>query len=155
MAYKYFACPQRKGTRSCQRGPQTGQQGDDSGDLYGNEVVKKEDDTDISDKGQRRPGGVEDEESESDDGDLSTKKDKKTLDFHPMDTMFDKGESSFSANGLQSSEEEEEEEGSSISGDSAVMSEELHYEFDKMIFTGGKVTCSDGSPDGPLVASRF
>lgn len=39
-----------------------------------------------------------------------------------------------------SEEEEEEEEESSVSDtDGPVPSEDLHYVFDKMIFTGGKV----------------
>lgn len=111
-------------------------------------VNKEEDDGkgETSQSAQRGGCGVkEDEESDSDDeddgSDPSSNKDEKTLDASLMDMVLsEENEPSFSPNGLLDSDkkgEKEEEEGRV--SDKDVTSEDLHYVFDKMIFTGGKV----------------
>ncbi|XP_035863191.1 terminal uridylyltransferase 4 isoform X3 [Sander lucioperca] len=178
-AYKYFACPQRRGTGGRQRGKKAQKQR-----AKLKKVDKKEED---DGKGEGSPsdqrghrGFTEDEEPDSDDEDVSDsfrKKDEKTLDASLMDMVLNEGNKpSFSPNGLLDSdkegeeeeeeeddddddddeeeEEEEEEEESSVSDkDGPVASEDLHYVFDKMIFTGGKpptVVCSICKRDGHL-----
>ncbi|XP_042369285.1 terminal uridylyltransferase 4 [Plectropomus leopardus] len=166
-AYKYFACPQRRGTGRCQRSKKAAKQGET--------VEKKEEDEGIDDKSAQRghQGLKEDEEADSDDedgSDPSRKKGEKTLDASLMDMVLNEGNKTpFSPNGLLDSdkegeeeeedeeeekEEEEEEEDSGASDkDGPVTSEDLHYVFDKMIFTGGKpptVVCSICKRDGHL-----
>lgn len=147
MAYKYFACPQRRVLGGCQRNKKAGRQG---AKLEGAEkkeaafVNKEEEEDGKSDKSQRvqrgHPGSKQGEEPESDDedgSDLTSKKDEKTLDVSLMNMILsERKKSSFSPNGLLDSDKDgegdDEEENSVPSGD-------LHYVFDKMIFTGGKV----------------
>uniref|UniRef100_A0A8C9XV93 RNA uridylyltransferase n=1 Tax=Sander lucioperca TaxID=283035 RepID=A0A8C9XV93_SANLU len=147
-AYKYFACPQRRGTGGRQRGKKAQKQR-----AKLKKVDKKEED---DGKGEGSPS------------------DQRGL----MDMVLNEGNKpSFSPNGLLDSdkegeeeeeeedddddddddeeeEEEEEEEESSVSDkDGPVASEDLHYVFDKMIFTGGKpptVVCSICKRDGHL-----
>uniref|UniRef100_A0A4W6CUB2 Terminal uridylyl transferase 4 n=1 Tax=Lates calcarifer TaxID=8187 RepID=A0A4W6CUB2_LATCA len=146
-AYKYFACPQRKGTGGRQMNKRAGKQG---ANLEG--VEKKE---------RGHQGLKEDDEPDSDDedgSDPSRKKDEKTLDASLMDMVLNEGNKpSFSPNGLLDSdkegEEEDEEENGVSEKDGPVPSEDLHYVFDKMIFTGGKpptVVCSICKRDGHL-----
>ncbi|XP_028443137.1 terminal uridylyltransferase 4 isoform X1 [Perca flavescens] len=183
-AYKYFACPQRRGTGGRQRGKKAGKQ---RARLQKVDKKKEEDDgtgegSPCAPRGHR--GFKEDEEPDSDDEDGSDsfrKKDEKTLDASLMDMVLNEGNTpSFSPNGLLDSdkegeeeeeeeeeeeddedddddneeEEEEEEVESSVSDkDGPVPSEDLHYVFDKMIFTGGKpptVVCSICKRDGHL-----
>lgn len=137
-AYKYFACPQRRGTGGRQRGKKAGKQG-----VKLEELEKEEDDGEkvlSAQMGHRE--FKDDEEPDSEDGsDSSRKKNEKTLDASLMDMVLNEGDKpSFSPNGLLDSDEEEEDEESSISDkDGPVTPEDLHYVFDKMIFTGGKV----------------
>ncbi len=165
-AYKYFACPQRRGTGGRQRGKKAGKQGAKLEGVQKKDaafVNKEEDDGKVekSQSTQRVHQGLkDDEEPDSDDeggSDTSRKKDEKTLDASLMDMVLNEGNKpSFSPNGLldsdkegeeaEEAEEEEEEEDeddeeqSSVSEkDEPVTSEDLHYVFDKMIFTGGKV----------------
>ncbi|XP_068175709.1 terminal uridylyltransferase 4 isoform X2 [Antennarius striatus] len=162
MAYKYFACPQRRGARKRQRVQHIGNHGDglSESDLKEDANVSKRD-NETGDKTPRTHRRTEDEESES-------KKNEKTLDLHLMDMVLDKGgKTLLSANGVPGSdeeeedeeddeeeeEEEEEEDGNTVLEDGAVTSEELHYVFDKLIFTGGKpptVVCSICKRDGHL-----
>nr|XP_033477642.1 terminal uridylyltransferase 4 isoform X2 [Epinephelus lanceolatus] len=159
-AYKYFACPQRRGTGGRQRSKKAGKQGE--------KVEKKEEDDGKGEKSlsaQRgHQGFKDDEEPDSDDedgSDPSQKKDEKTIDASLMDMVLNEGNKTpFSPNGLLDSdkdgeeeEEEEEEESSASDKDGPVTPEDLHYVFDKMIFTGGKpptVVCSICKRDGHL-----
>lgn len=149
-AYKYFACPQRRGAGGRKRSKKTGKQGAKLEDVEKKEAafVNKEEDDGKDEKSQSlrgHQGSKEDEEPDSDDdddgSDPSTKKDEMTLDASLMDMVLSEGNKpSFSPNGLLDSDKEGEEEESSVSDkDGPVASEDLHYVFDKMIFTGGKV----------------
>ncbi|XP_038570960.1 terminal uridylyltransferase 4 isoform X2 [Micropterus salmoides] len=170
-AYKYFACPQRRGSGSRRRSKKAGKQGAKLEGVEKTEAafVNKEEDNEKGEKSQSAQRGHQglkhDEEADSDDGDgsdPSRKKDENTLDASVMDKVLNEGtKPSFSPNGLLDSdkegeeeEEEEEEEESSVSDtDGPVPSEDLHYVFDKMIFTGGKpptVVCSICKRDGHL-----
>ncbi|XP_034438097.1 terminal uridylyltransferase 4 isoform X4 [Hippoglossus hippoglossus] len=155
-AYKYFACPQRRGHRGPQRSKGVGKQG---AKLEGAErkeaaSVNKEED---EEKGERSQRLKEDEEPESDDedgSDSSKKKDERTLDASLMDMVLNEGNRpSLSPNGLLDSDKEGEEENDDSEKEENVSSEDLHYVFDKMIFTGGKpptVVCSICKRDGHL-----
>ncbi|XP_037625946.1 terminal uridylyltransferase 4 isoform X2 [Sebastes umbrosus] len=153
-AYKYFACPQRRGTGGRQRGKKAGKQG-----VKLEELEKEEDDGEkvlSAQMGHREFKDDEEPDSDDEDGsDPSRKKNEKTLDASLMDMVLNEGDKpSFSPNGLLDSDEEEEDEESSISDkDGPVTPEDLHYVFDKMIFTGGKpptVVCSICKRDGHL-----
>ncbi|XP_075938692.1 terminal uridylyltransferase 4 [Anarhichas minor] len=156
-AYKYFACPQRRSPGGRQRAKKADKQGAKLKEL------EKEDEEEDDGKGLGSQGGQqgfkEDEEPDSDDEDASDpsrKSNEKTLDASLMDMALHEGNKpSFCPNGLPDSDKEEEEvEGSSISDkDGPVTSEDLHYVFDKMIFTSGKpptVVCSMCKRDGHL-----
>uniref|UniRef100_A0A4W6CUA6 Terminal uridylyl transferase 4 n=1 Tax=Lates calcarifer TaxID=8187 RepID=A0A4W6CUA6_LATCA len=166
-AYKYFACPQRKGTGGRQMNKRAGKQGANLEGVEKKEAafVNKEEDDGKGDKSQSTQRGhqglKEDDEPDSDDedgSDPSRKKDEKTLDASLMDMVLNEGNKpSFSPNGLLDSdkegEEEDEEENGVSEKDGPVPSEDLHYVFDKMIFTGGKpptVVCSICKRDGHL-----
>ncbi|XP_060890627.1 terminal uridylyltransferase 4 [Labrus mixtus] len=162
-AYKYFACPQRRGAGRRQRRMKSGQQGAKCEEVEKTEaacVNKNEDDRKVV-KGQRGHGGLkEDDEADSEDedgSDPSRKEEEKTLDASLMDMVLNEGNKpSFSPNGLLDSDkegEEEEEEEEEEESCGPVASEDLHYVFDKMIFTGGKpptVVCSICKRDGHL-----
>lgn len=146
MAYKYFACPQRKGTGGHQSSQKADRQGAKLEEFeMESAFVNKEEDDGKDEKSQRGGRGLkEDEESESDNeddcSDPSTKKDEKTLDASRMEMALNEGNKpSFSPNGLLDSDKEGEEEEEGTVSDTDVTSEDLHYVFDKMIFTGGKV----------------
>lgn len=133
MAYKYFACPQRRVLRNKKAGRQVAK-------LEGAEKEEAGEDG-KGDKSHQAQGGhlgsMQGEEPESDDedgSDLFRRITEKTLDASLMDMILNEGnKSSFSPNGLLDSDVEGEEEENSVS------SKDLHYVFDKMIFTGGKV----------------
>ncbi|XP_040896194.1 terminal uridylyltransferase 4 [Toxotes jaculatrix] len=166
-AYRYFACPQRKGSGGHQRSKKAGKQGAKLEGVENKEAdsVSKEDN---DGKGEKSPstqrahqGLKEDEEPDSDDedgSDPSRKKDERTLDASLMDMVINEGNKpSFSPNGLLDSDKEggvEDEEENSVSEKAGPFtSEDLHYVFDKMIFTGGKpptVVCSICKRDGHL-----
>uniref|UniRef100_A0A8D3CGG5 Terminal uridylyltransferase 4 n=1 Tax=Scophthalmus maximus TaxID=52904 RepID=A0A8D3CGG5_SCOMX len=155
-AYKYFACPQRRGHGGCQRSRRASKR---CAQLEGGEKEEKEEDEWI---GGKKGGQLEEDEEEpdSDDdedcSDLSRKKDERTLEASLMDLVLSEEgkEASFSANGLLDSDEDEDEEENGVSEkDGIVASDDLHYVFDKMIFTGGKpptVVCSICKRDGHL-----
>ncbi|KAK9519752.1 hypothetical protein VZT92_022461 [Zoarces viviparus] len=158
-AYKYFACPQRRSTGGRQRAKKADKQGAKLKEL---EEEEEDDGKGLGSQGGQQ-GFKEDEEPDSDDEDASDpsrKSNEKTLDASLMDMALHEGNKpSFCPNGLSDSDEEEEEEeeeveGSSISDkDGPVTSEDLHYVFDKMIFTSGKpptVVCSMCKRDGHL-----
>ncbi|XP_027145901.1 terminal uridylyltransferase 4 isoform X3 [Larimichthys crocea] len=167
-AYKYFACPQRRGTGGRQRSKKTGKLKFEEIERKEAAFANKEEDDRKDGKSQSAQRGhrglKKDDEPDSDDedgSDPSTRKDEKTLDASLMDMVLNEGSKpSFSPNGLLDSDkegeedEEEEEEESSVSDkDGPVASEDLHYVFDKMIFTGGKpptVVCSICKRDGHL-----
>lgn len=119
-AYKYFACPQRKGTGGRQRRKKASKQSAKLEEVERREaaLVNKEEDegkgerSQVAQRGHRRL--KEDEESDTDDedgSDLSTKKDEKTLDASLMDMDLSEGNrTSLSPNGLLDSDKEGEEE---------------------------------------------
>ncbi|XP_042272027.1 terminal uridylyltransferase 4 isoform X1 [Thunnus maccoyii] len=171
-AYKYFACPQRKGTGGRQRSKKAGKQGAKLDGVEKKEAAcenKEENDG----KGEKRRSGLkrskDDEEPESDDEDGSDpsreKDDEEMLDASLMDLVLSEenrpaerpASASLSPNGLLDSdkegEDEDEEENGVSDKEGIVASEDLHYVFDKMIFTGGKpptVVCSICKRDGHL-----
>ncbi|XP_051803116.1 terminal uridylyltransferase 4 [Acanthochromis polyacanthus] len=171
-AYKYFACPQKRGSGGHQRNKKAGEHGTKSERVQKKETafVNKEEDDGKGESSQGAQRGQfefkENEECDSDDEGGSRKREEKTLDATLMDMVLNEGnKSSFSPNGLLDSdkdgeeeeeeeEEHEEEEESSVSEkDVPVTSDDLHYVFDKMIFTGGKpptVVCSICKRDGHL-----
>ncbi|XP_047231094.1 terminal uridylyltransferase 4 isoform X2 [Girardinichthys multiradiatus] len=125
--YKYFACPQKRGAGGGhQRKKTTGGQGVKLDEAEGN-----------------RDGDNK--------TDLSGRSGEKSLDAGIMDIVLnDGGKPSSSPNGLLDSEEEEQEE---EDRNRPAASDDLHYVFDKMIFTGGKpptVVCSICKRDGHL-----
>ncbi|XP_041646970.1 terminal uridylyltransferase 4 isoform X2 [Cheilinus undulatus] len=172
-AYKYFACPQSLGAAGRHRGKKSIKKGAKFEGVERTEagLLSKNEDEGKSDKGQSAQRGhrglKEDEEADSEDedgSDPSRKEEEKTLDASLMDMVLNEGNKpSLSPNGLLDSdkegEEEEEddddgdEESSVLETDGPVASENLHYVFDKMIFTGGKpptVVCSICKRDGHL-----
>lgn len=124
-AYKYFACPQRRGTGGRQRGKKAGKQGAKLEDVEKKEAafVNKGEDDETGEKnqsalrGHREPKEDEEPDSDDEDGlDPSTKKDEMTLDATLMDMVLNEGnKASFSPNGLLDSDKEGEEEESSVS----------------------------------------
>lgn len=140
-AYKYFACPQRRSTGGRQRAKKADKRGEKL-----EELEREDDDDGKSQCSQKEQQGFKEEgepESDDEDGSESSRKaNEKTLDASLKEMVLNEGNKpSFSLNGLQDSDEEEEVEESSISDkDGPVTSDDLHYVFDKMIFTGGKVT---------------
>ncbi|XP_008336747.1 terminal uridylyltransferase 4 isoform X3 [Cynoglossus semilaevis] len=163
-AYKYFACPQRRGSGGHLRGRKASRQSAIAEWAEKKEAsfVDTEDDEGSSEKVQRGQQCLkEDEEfdSEDEDGpDPSRKKDERTLGRSLQDMEISDGNKpSLSPNGLLDSdneEDEEDEEENYVSEKDRIISpEELHYVFDKMIFTGGKpptVVCSICKRDGHL-----
>ncbi|XP_056131805.1 terminal uridylyltransferase 4 isoform X2 [Lampris incognitus] len=169
-AYKYFACPQSRGTGGCQKSKKTGKK-----DMKFEEVGTKEalsvesgeaDGKDEISLCTGRREELKEVESDDEDGsDLSGKKEEKTLDASLMDMVLSDGDSSterptfapLSPNGLLDSdkegEEEDDEESNVAQKEGFMASEDLHYVFDWMIFTGGKpptVVCSICKRDGHL-----
>ncbi|CAB1323973.1 unnamed protein product [Coregonus sp. 'balchen'] len=174
--YKYFACPQSKDrdTGGRQRGKKTCKHGDmkpEKGDRKGGEEVAeksgggesngKEGNSQSSETGQK-----EDDEAESDEEDRA----ERALNAGLMDLVLSEGDSSTDGagaepgatlehssaspspqNGLLDSDEEEDKHVSEKQGH--ISPEDLHYIFDRMIFTGGKpptVVCSICKRDGHL-----
>uniref|UniRef100_A0A674BUI2 RNA uridylyltransferase n=1 Tax=Salmo trutta TaxID=8032 RepID=A0A674BUI2_SALTR len=173
-AYKYFACPQSKdrdtggrqrGKKTCKHGDMKPEEGDGKG---GEEVAEKsgggerngkEGNSLSSETGQK-------EEGESDEEDGA----ERALNAGLMDLVLSEGDSSTDGtgaepgttlehssaspspqNGLLDSEEEEAKHVSEKQGH--IAPEDLHYIFDRMIFTGGKpptVVCSICKRDGHL-----
>lgn len=134
-AYKYFACPQRRHRGGLHRAQTLAKQG-----TKVEEFGKEEDD----DQSLGLSRLTEDEESESDDedgaSDPSTKEGEKTLGTSLMNMVLSgENKPSSSPNGLLDSEEEEK--GSVADQDGPP--DDLHYVFDKMIFTGGKVNVAE------------
>uniref|UniRef100_A0A667YV52 RNA uridylyltransferase n=1 Tax=Myripristis murdjan TaxID=586833 RepID=A0A667YV52_9TELE len=151
-AYKYFACPQFRGTGGRQRGKKCGKQ-----DMKLESLEKKEAvflNTEVDD-------GKEHESDDEDGSDPSRKEDEETLNAALMNMVLSEGDqpstnTPFSPNGLLDSDnegEEEEEENNVLEKEALITSEDLHYVFDRMIFTGGKpptVVCSICKRDGHL-----
>ncbi|XP_069009017.1 terminal uridylyltransferase 4 [Embiotoca jacksoni] len=167
-AYKYFACPQKRGAGGRQRNKKAAGQAATLEEAEKKEAAcvdeEDEDKKSLSAQKEQRPS-KEDEEPDSDDeggSNPSRKRDEKSLDASLTDMALSEGSKpSFSPNGLPDSdkdgeedeEEEEEEEGSVSLKDGPVASDDLHYVFDRMIFTGGKpptVVCSICKRDGHL-----
>ncbi|XP_041861938.1 terminal uridylyltransferase 4 isoform X2 [Melanotaenia boesemani] len=169
-AYKYFACPQKRGNGGRQRNKKTQGQ---AVKLEGAERKRdtrsnNEEDDCKGEESAQKEGSKEDEEPDGDDedgSDLSRKRDEKTLDASLLDMVLnERSKTSFSPNGLLDSDKEgeEEEEEDEVEEEEDCVSErdvpvssedDLHYEFDKMIFTGGKpptVVCSICKRDGHL-----
>uniref|UniRef100_A0AAX7VWN7 Terminal uridylyl transferase 4 n=1 Tax=Astatotilapia calliptera TaxID=8154 RepID=A0AAX7VWN7_ASTCA len=155
-AYKYFACPQKKGTGGHQTKKKARAQG-----VKLEEAGKKEPSSTNKDENNiKAEKSQSDEEPDSDDedgSDPSKERNESTLDTRLMDMLLSEGNTlSSSPNGLLDSdrEEEEEEEDNGVSEDDGpVAPDDLHYVFDKMIFTCGKpptVVCSICKRDGHL-----
>uniref|UniRef100_A0A8C5B3D0 Terminal uridylyltransferase 4 n=1 Tax=Gadus morhua TaxID=8049 RepID=A0A8C5B3D0_GADMO len=142
-AYKYFACPQSLSTRGRQRG------GKQAGRRPGTGGAQKPREEEAGKDGQRKKGDL--------------------LEGRLQDLGLSDGESpdkkrlSLAANGVLDSdseeeeddeeEMEEEEENRVSQKNRLVLPEDLHYIFDRMIFTGGKpptVVCSICKRDGHL-----
>ncbi|KAI3368361.1 hypothetical protein L3Q82_008068 [Scortum barcoo] len=119
-AYKYFACPQRRGGGGRQRGKKASKQGAKLEGVEKKEaaLVNKEGDdgkVEKSQSAQRGQQGLKDEEEpDSDDeggSDMSRQKDEKTLDASLMEMVLTEGNKpSFSPNGLLDSDKEGEDE---------------------------------------------
>lgn len=144
-AYKYFACPQRRHGGGALRGHQLGkkvERGAKVEEVDGETRVRNVED-EVKDALSCRVTGLTQEEGEDEDGasHRSTRTGEKTLDTGLMDMVL-RGESPPppSPNGLLDSEEET---GSATRQD--VPSDRLHYVFDKMIFTGGKVNVTSST----------
>jgi hypothetical protein len=147
-AYKYFACPQSLSTRGRQRG------GKQAGRRPGTGGAQKPREEEAGKDGQRRMNEVEGEEEEEGAGGSGRKKGD-LLEGRLQDLGLSDGESpdkkrlSLAANGVLDSdseeeeddeeEMEEEEENRVSQKNRLVLPEDLHYIFDRMIFTGGKV----------------
>lgn len=138
-AYKYFACPQRGHGGGAPRGQQLGKQGTKVEELDGETPVRTKEDGVKDDLSCRLTGLSEDESDKEDGGSRpSTTAGEKPLDTSLMDMVLgDESKPPPSPNGLL---DNEEEVGSVAPQD--VPSDHLHYVFDKMIFTGGKVNAS-------------
>lgn len=166
-AYKYFACPQKRGAGVRKRSKKAGGQNLEGVQNKEAAYVNKEEVEGETSSQRGQQGLKEDEEPHSDDedgSDPSRKGDEKALDGSFMDMVLSEGNKApFSPNGLLDSDEEveedeeeveaEEEEKSVSKKDGPVTSVNLHYMFDKMIFTGGKpptVVCSICKRDGHL-----
>lgn len=147
-AYKYFACPQRRGAGGGSQGKKTAA---GQGGRKMDPCPKRGEDNKEGETTQRVvQASKEDGESDSDDddgSDLSGKSVEKCLDTGIMDLVLNDGSKpSSSPNRLLDSDEVEEEE-------EPVASDDLLYVFDKMILTGGKpptVVCSICKRDGHL-----
>lgn len=135
-AYKYFACPQKRHGGGALRGHPLGRHGSKVEELGGETPVRNKQDEGEDDLSCRLTGLPEDESDDDDGGSHpSSKMGEKTLDTSLKDmALRDEGKASPSPNGLLDSEEET---GSVTRQD--VPSDHLHYVFEKMIFTGGKV----------------
>ncbi|XP_029003599.1 terminal uridylyltransferase 4 isoform X2 [Betta splendens] len=149
-AYKYFACPQRRLTG----GTRNKKAGKEGAKVEAAETEEERRKRDKSSGAQReRVGSEVCEKPERDDeagSGSSTKQSEKTLEANLMDMILSEDTPCVSPNGLLDSDKEGEED---KQGKTMVSSEDLHYVFDKMIFTGGKpptVVCSFCKRDGHL-----
>uniref|UniRef100_A0A1A8DNP5 RNA uridylyltransferase n=1 Tax=Nothobranchius kadleci TaxID=1051664 RepID=A0A1A8DNP5_NOTKA len=143
-AYKYFASPQRKSVGGQPRKEAAGAQVVRKGERC---LIREEDrrKSDTSQRGRQE----EDEESDGEDeeGLDSSRKMGKKIPGVRLTAASDGNKPPSSPNGLLDSDEEEE---SRVSEKDA-SSEGLHYEFNKMVLTGGKppaVVCSICKRDG-------
>ncbi|CAL8255321.1 unnamed protein product [Merluccius merluccius] len=168
-AYKYFACPQSLNSRGHQRGSKR------TGRKPGAGVEKKQGEEDDGKDGRRLLNEDEGEEEEEEGGPGGSRRRKgESLDGRLQDMALSDGDSpdekrpTLAANGLLDSdseeeeeeeeeddeeEVEEEEENSVSQKNRLVLPEDLHYIFNRMIFTGGKpptVVCSICKRDGHL-----
>ncbi|XP_076010555.1 terminal uridylyltransferase 4 [Genypterus blacodes] len=164
-AYKYFACPQRRGTGGRQRAKKASGQGTKSDGQERKEAAPLASQEDEDWKSEKSPspqrGKREDGEAQSDEegrSERNKKEDEKTLDASFADMALGDGNepavaSNFCPNGLLDSDGEDEEDDSTSERDGPGGPDLLHYVFDKMIFTGGKpptVVCSICKRDGHL-----
>uniref|UniRef100_A0A1A8IMN1 polynucleotide adenylyltransferase n=1 Tax=Nothobranchius kuhntae TaxID=321403 RepID=A0A1A8IMN1_NOTKU len=143
-AYKYFASPQRKSVGGQPRKEGAGAQVVRKGER----CLIREEDRRKSDTSQRgRQEEHEESDGEDEEGLDSSRKMGKKIPGVRLTAASDGNKPSSSPNGLLDSDEEEE---SSVSEKDA-SSEGLHYEFNKMVLTGGKppaVVCSICKRDG-------
>lgn len=138
-AYKYFACPQRRHGGGPLRGHQ-GRQSPEAEELGGETPVRNEDEQVKDDLSSRLTGLAEEDGGSR----PSTMKGEKTLDTGLKDMVLrDESKPPPSPNGLLDSEEEL---GSVTPQD--IPADHLHYVFDKMIFTGGKVNVTSSDLSG-------
>lgn len=141
-AYKYFACPQKRGTEEHRRKVKAIREVEKE-EAANVDEQKENGKGEKSQSTQRGLQGSEEEkepDSDAEDGSDPTRKtDEKTLDSSLKDMVLsEENDPSLSPNGLLDSDEEEE--GEEEEKEKCVPSADLHYVFDKMIFTGGKVT---------------
>ncbi|XP_077440711.1 terminal uridylyltransferase 4 isoform X2 [Vanacampus margaritifer] len=157
-SYKYFACPQRKG-RMEQRSKMAGKQGSKLSRVEKKEAVSTKIDTTIQMTFQQSKDDGRNVSDNKASLDRRIKEDEKTLDGSLMVmALSEENKASehppLSINGLMHEEMEGEDEKKCFSEKVGIVtSEELHYVFDKMIFTGGKppnVVCSICKRDGHL-----
>lgn len=158
-AYKYFACPQRRGTGGRQRNKKAGKQVEQKEAAS----VSREEDNGKGDRGHQGSKDDAEPESEDEEGtDRTKKKDEKTLEAGLMDMVLNEGDkpteqTPLSPNGLLDSDKEGEDgEDTRVSDRETIgTSDDLHYVFDKMIFTGGKVRTFSRSYIYLLIESRL
>uniref|UniRef100_A0A8C7GN49 Terminal uridylyltransferase 4 n=1 Tax=Oncorhynchus kisutch TaxID=8019 RepID=A0A8C7GN49_ONCKI len=153
-AYKYFACPQSKDrdTGGRQRGKKTCKHGDMKPEEGGGKGEEVEDDEFESDEevGAERALNAGLMDLVLSEGDSSTD----GTGAEPGATLEYSSASPSPQNGLLDSDEEGEEEVKPVfKMQGHIAPEDLHYIFDRMIFTGGKpptVVCSICKRDGHL-----
>lgn len=118
-AYKYFACPQKRGAARRQ----------------GNKKVEAD---------RREEESVSAQSGSDDEDGAESKRDEQTVDARLRNMLLSKeSKASSPPNGLLDSDEEEEEEENRVpETDESFTADDLHYLFDRMIFTGGKVTAT-------------
>ncbi|XP_041705309.1 terminal uridylyltransferase 4 isoform X3 [Coregonus clupeaformis] len=175
-AYKYFACPQSKdrntgvhqrGTKPTKHGGMKQEEGERKGGEEGSEKsgggegVGKEGKSQSSETGQKENGESDEEER----AERAQEKEERALNGGLMDLVLSEGGSSTDGAGAEPGTilepssasthngllDEEENHVSDKQGH--IAPEDLHYIFDRMIFTGGKpptVVCSTCKRDGHL-----
>uniref|UniRef100_A0A8C7I033 RNA uridylyltransferase n=1 Tax=Oncorhynchus kisutch TaxID=8019 RepID=A0A8C7I033_ONCKI len=159
-AYKYFACPQSKDRNTVEQ--QRGKNITKHGGMKQEEGERKGEDG--SEKSQKEDGESDEEER----AERTQEKEERALNGGLMDLVLSGGgtstdgavaepgttlepSSASTHNGLLDRDEEEENHVSEKQGH--IAPEDLHYIFDRMIFTGGKpptVVCSTCKRDGHL-----
>uniref|UniRef100_A0AAQ5YPT6 CCHC-type domain-containing protein n=1 Tax=Amphiprion ocellaris TaxID=80972 RepID=A0AAQ5YPT6_AMPOC len=145
-AYKYFACPQKRGSGGHQRNKKAGGHGTKSERVQKKETafVNKEEDDGKGESSQGAQRGHFEFKENEDEGNKPS--------FSP-NGLLDSDKEGEEEEEEEEEEEHEDEETSVSEKDVPVTSDDLHYVFDKLIFTGGKpptVVCSICKRDGHL-----
>lgn len=139
-AYRYFACPQSRNGRGATRASRARARGAHAGEAKRGE---EEDGSNSTDEDEEEE---EDDEDEDEAGDEERRVSRGLSRLLVEDEDEDRIRHSSSPtpsphNGLfpDSDEEERDEEGRKGPEQHSIAPEDLHYTFDRMIFTGGKV----------------